>query len=123
MKKTLILLATSTLILSINAQSKQKQDATAIKNMCGCFEVTFNFTETFQHSDDSLYLPSEPKVASALEWAQLVVDEKDEISIQHILQMGDATDAYVIKHWRQDWMYQNTNLYVFDKYNKWSFKL
>ena len=122
MKKTLILLATFTLILSANAQSKQKIDATAIKSMCGCFEVTFNFIETFQHSDDSLYLPSEPKVASALEWAQLVVDEKDEVSIQHILQMGDATDAYVIKHWRQDWLYEYKNFYMFNGDNSWIFQ-
>ncbi|MEL6811839.1 MAG: DUF6607 family protein, partial [Bacteroidota bacterium] len=31
--------------VSLNAQSKKKQDASAIKEMCGCYEVTFNFAE------------------------------------------------------------------------------
>ena len=37
----LVLLAVTT---SASAQSKKKMDAEAIKKMCGCFEVTFNFS-------------------------------------------------------------------------------
>ena len=32
-------------ILDVSAQSKIKKDRSAIKEMCGCFEVTFNFRE------------------------------------------------------------------------------
>ncbi len=35
--------------------------------MCGCFEVTFNFAETFNYSKDSLYKASKNKVAKGLE--------------------------------------------------------
>ena len=27
----------------------------------------------------------------------------------------------IIKHWRQDWLYENTNLYEFYKDNTWKF--
>ena len=54
--------------VSVNAQSKKKKDKNAIKEMCGCFEVTFNFAETFNNSKDSLYKPSKKKIAKGLEW-------------------------------------------------------
>ncbi|MBP2832389.1 hypothetical protein J8281_09345 [Aquimarina sp. U1-2] len=105
----------------ITAQNKKKQDADAIKKMCGCFEVTFNFAETFNYSQDSLYKPSKVKVDKGLEWAQLVTDEKDKIVIQHILQVGDPTKPYIVKHWRQDWLYENQDLYVYNSDNKWNY--
>ena len=46
--------------------------------MCGCFEVSFNFAETFQYSDDSTYVASKTKHDKGLEWVQLVEDEKDQ---------------------------------------------
>jgi len=61
--------------LSILAQDKKELDKEAIKGMCGCFEVTFNFAETFNYSQDSLYKPSKTKVDKGLEWAQLVTDK------------------------------------------------
>jgi len=112
-------------ILSINtilAQSKKKKDRNAIKEMCGCFEVTFNFAETFQYSNDSLYKPSKTKTDKALEWAQLVVDEKNKISIQHLLQVGNPAKPYIVKHWRQDWLYENTDFYMYNGDNNWVYE-
>lgn len=116
-----IALCSLAFITSINAQSKKKQDRKAIKNMCGCFEVTFNFAETFQYSKDSLYKPSKTKTDTALEWAQLVEDDKNKISIQHLLQVGPPSKPYIVKHWRQDWIYENTNLYSYNGNNTWTY--
>jgi len=113
------------LFISANAlsQSEKKQkDREAIKNMCGCYEVTFNFAETFNYSNDSLYKPSKTKVDKGLEWAQLVTDEEDKISIQHLLQVGDPNKPYIVKHWRQDWLYENTDLYTYNANNEWVYK-
>ncbi len=110
------------LVFSVSAQSKMKKDAEAIKNMCGCFEVTFNFAETFNYSKDSLYKPSKNKIAKALEWAQLIEDKKGKIAIQHILQMGSPDEPYIIKHWRQDWIYENQDFYMYNSNNKWIYK-
>ncbi|MDO5969274.1 hypothetical protein Q4Q35_05590 [Flavivirga aquimarina] len=104
-----------------NAQNKKKQDTEAIKKMCGCYEVTFNFTETFNYSKDSLYKPSETKIAKGLEWAELVENDKNKISIQHLLQVGDPSKPHIVKHWRQDWLYQNTDFYMFNGDNTWNF--
>jgi hypothetical protein len=48
-------------ISAISQTSKKQEDREAIKNMCGCYEVTFNFAETFNYSNDSLYKPSKRK--------------------------------------------------------------
>jgi hypothetical protein len=120
--KTMCVVVMSFLFLQINnAQRKQRQDAEAIKKMCGCFEVTFNFTETFNYSNDSLYKPSKTKVSRALEWAELVTDERGKIQIQHILVAGNPSDPMIIKHWRQDWLFENTDLYMYNADNNWSF--
>ena len=89
--------------------------------MCGCFEVTFNFAETFNYSQDSLYKPSKTKVDKGLEWAQLVTDENNKVVIQHILQVGAPNQPYIVKHWRQDWLYENTDLYYYDGDNNWTY--
>jgi len=108
--------------INLNAQSKKKKDQNAIKEMCGCFEVTFNFTETFEYSADSLYRASEDKIAMAIEWAGLVIDEKNKISIQHLLQVGNPTSPHIVKHWRQDWLYENNDFYMFNGDNQWLFE-
>ncbi|WP_407264453.1 DUF6607 family protein [Tenacibaculum maritimum] len=107
--------------LTINAQSKKTKDRNAIKKMCGCFEVTFNFTETFNYSKDSLYQPSKTKISKALEWAELIEDDKNKISIQHLLQVGNPAKPHIVKHWRQDWLYQNRDFYMFNGDNNWLF--
>ena len=110
-----------TFTATINAQNKKKQDQDAIKNMCGCYEVTFNFAETFNYSQDSLYKPSETKVDKGLEWAQLVEDSDSKISIQHLLQVGSPESPYIVKHWRQDWLFENTDFYMYNGDNKWTY--
>ena len=108
--------------INLSAQTKKQKDINAIKSMCGCFEVNFKFAETFSYSKDSIYKSSENYSAGALEWAQLVNDEKNNIIIQHILIAGDEDNPYVIKHWRQDWLYENSNFYYYDHNNKWIYK-
>ncbi|WP_339883156.1 DUF6607 family protein [Polaribacter vadi] len=110
------------LAISINAQSKKTKDQNAIKEMCGCFEVTFNFAETFNYSKDSTYKPSETKVDKGLEWAGLVTDDNNKISIQHLLQVGNPAKPMIIKHWRQDWLYENTDFYMYNGDNNWTFE-
>jgi len=106
-------------INSVNSQKKKNKDIEAIKKMCGCYEVTYNFAETFNYSKDSLYKPSKIKISGGLELAVLVEDENDIISIQHILQVGDPSNPMIVKHWRQDWLYENKNTYMFNANNSW----
>lgn len=98
------------------AQSKKKQDRQAIKSMCGCYEVKFNFAETF--ATDDRYTFYDNYSSKGLEWVQLVADEKNKISMQHLLIVGEEM---IVKHWRQDWLYENTDLYTYDKDNAWRY--
>ena len=118
MKKIIILLS---LISStfLNAQNKKQKDIEAIKKMCGCYEIEFNFAETFNYSKDSLYKGSPNKISYALEWVDLTYEDQDKIIIQHILQTGNDTNPHIIKHWRQDWCYEEINILQFINYNHW----
>ncbi|WP_027879659.1 DUF6607 family protein [Mesoflavibacter zeaxanthinifaciens] len=122
MKHYLVITLLFFVAFSATAQSKKEQDQAAIKKMCGCYEVTFNFAETFNYSQDSLYKPSKTKIDKGLEWAQLVEDTDNKISIQHLLQVGSPEQPYIVKHWRQDWLFKNKDFYMFDGDNKWNFE-
>lgn len=104
-----------------NPQDKKQKDKEAIKSMCGCYEVGFNFAETFNYSDDSTYQPSEVKHSKALEWVQLVEDKENKVVMQHLLVIGKGEKQFVMKHWRQDWLYENRELYMYDVDNQWRF--
>ncbi|WP_435136165.1 DUF6607 family protein [Formosa sp. A9] len=123
MKRLLLLAlcATAFNFNAANAQKKKKQDQDAIKSMCGCYEVNFNFAETFNYANDSAYVPSKVKHDKGLEWVQLVEDSKDDISLQHLLIVGDPAHPHIVKHWRQDWEYENTDLYVYNGDNAWNY--
>ncbi|MCX7551175.1 DUF6607 family protein [Xanthomarina sp. F2636L] len=108
-------------IFQTQAQNKKKQDQKAIKDMCGCYEVGFNFTETFEYSGDSTYIPSKTKHDKALEWVELLQNDADKIVMQHILIVGRPDSPHIVKHWRQDWEFENTDLYVYDHDNKWEY--
>lgn len=103
------------------SQQKQDLDRKAILSMCGCYEVGFNFAETFRYSKDSLYQPSPIKQVSATEYVQLIENTTDKVVMQHLLVVGPPNQKQVIKHWRQDWLYENTNLYVYDHENRWKY--
>lgn len=107
--------------ISFAQAEKKEQDTKAIKSMCGCYEVDFAFAETF--SPDKNYSFHDRHHSSGLEWVQLVEDGKDKIVLQHLLIVEDSTDKFsIVKHWRQDWLFENTDFWVFDKESKWTFK-
>jgi len=121
MNKIINNILTLLIITSVQSQTKKKKDINSIKEMCGCFEVRFDFAETFINNDDEDYKPSKNYTSTGLEWAQIIEENKDRISIQHILITGSNEKTYIIKHWRQDWLYQNTEFYIYDHDNKWNF--
>ncbi|MBO0321599.1 hypothetical protein J0X14_04760 [Muricauda sp. CAU 1633] len=118
MKKSIIF---ATLALGVafamHAQEKKELDRKAIKDMCGCFEITFKYTETFAPEID--YEKKLDYTAKALELALPIVDEENKISLQHLLVLNDTM---VIKHWRQDWLFENQDVFYYDKDNNWTFQ-
>lgn len=98
-------------------EEKKAQDINAIKAMCGCYDITFKYTETFAPEID--YEQHHDYTASATELALLIEDGENKLSIQHLLVL---MDTMVIKHWRQDWEYENTKVFSYDKDSNWVFK-
>lgn len=118
MKKIKLVLIASFIINSLIINAQDKKDVKAIKSMCGCYEVTFNFAETFKASKDEQYKPSPTKTDYGLEWIELVEDKPSKIVMQHLLIVGDTT---IVKHWRQDWLFENTDFYQFYKDKSWKY--
>jgi len=114
--KKIQLLATLLLLGSFAfAQNKFEQDRNAIKSLAGFYKVTFNYAETFSPNDD--YKFHDRHRSSAKEIAILVEDSPKKIVIQHLLVMRG--DSMIIKHWREDWTYEDTKILAFDKEDTW----
>ena len=117
MKKYLVLIV---VFLSVKTLAQKKEDEQAIKSMCGCYEIKFNFVETFAYpKDTSNYKASKVKHETALEWAEIIEDEPGKKSIQHLLIVGKGM---IVKHWRQDWIFENTKFYDYGGFNNWKIK-
>lgn len=98
-----------------NAQnSKKDQDKAAIRQMEGCYKVTFNFSETFSAVEGYEY--HDKKFDEGIEYVKIIEDSENKISLQHLLIVNDEM---IVKHWRQDWIFENTDLLVFDQDNTW----
>jgi hypothetical protein len=111
-----------TIGLASLGQAQSQKDIQSIKAMTGCYEVRFNFAETF--SPDKTYEKADNYTSKALEWITVAEESPKKIELQHLLIVNPkGTDKNtIVKHWRQDWVYENTDLYVFDQDNKWKYK-
>jgi hypothetical protein len=114
------------------ADSKFEQDRAAILAMAGEYRVTFQFQETV--AVEPGYEKHEPYHAEATELVEVLEDTGDFISLQHILlvrgddpqlqdeeggQTYEPNQPQVVKHWRQDWTYEDTELNVFRGNRTW----
>lgn len=99
-----------------NTNTTFDQDREAILAMCGAFEVTFQFEEITPVQTD--YKLKRPYEETAIEWVQLIEDRGDFISLQHIL-VADEDSGYVVKHWRQDWQFEDDRMLEFCGKNTW----
>ncbi len=101
--------------------SKKEQDKAAIKSMSGTYFVDFRYAETF--SDNPDYKIKEPYRASGLEYIAIDEESENKISLLHLLIMENSKgEKSIIKHWREDWIYENTDLYTYDHNLKWRYK-
>ncbi len=93
-----------------------QKDKEAIKAMCGCYKVEFNFAETF--APDTSYKIKDPYHAVAnAEWVFVAEENENKISLQHLLIIGPQN---VIKHWSQDWIFENRDFYDYNGDFHWT---
>lgn len=123
MKKLLSIASAILITVTLIAQQKPKttvtnskfqKDKEAIKSMAGIYKVSFDFAETF--SPDTTYKYHDRYRSWGIEYVFIVEETEKKISLQHLLIVNDTT---IVKHWRQDWIYENTDLYSYYKENQW----
>ena len=99
---------------TILANKKKKADINAIKSMCGCMDIKFEFAETVSPQKD--YKFYENYLSGGRELAFIVEETPDKLVIQHILVI---MDTMIVKHWRQDWIYEGEEIFMYDKDQRW----
>jgi len=99
------------------------KDRAAILALAGEYEVDFNFEETLALARG--YELKEPYHSKATELVTVVEDRGDFISLQHVLVVrpegedGEPGEPRVVKHWRQDWTYEDTRLLEYQGRRVW----
>jgi hypothetical protein len=99
MRKVFCILAISLFVGALQAQ--QQEGRKNIEKLCGCFDIEFKYAETF--SPDPSYKFHDREETSALELARPILNTDKKVTIQHLLVLRDT---FVIKHWREDWVYE-----------------
>lgn len=100
--------------------AQKSQDRQSILDFCGCYEVSFQFAETF--TPDPNYTFHDNYYSSGLEWIVPVAVEEDFISLQHLLIVGRGDKKSVIKHWRQDWEFEDRGLFAYVGNHQWNYR-
>lgn len=108
------LLAGILLLTVTQSFAQSKKDVESIKSLCGCYDIDFKYAEIFP--TDTSYKIRKPYVAKGTEWVEMIEEKPGKYVMQHLLVINDST---IIKHWREDWLYENTNLLTFNKSGNW----
>ena len=94
--------------------SNYEADKAAIKSMAGIYKVSFDFAETFSPDTGYKYFPRYREWG--IEYVFVVEETANKIALQHLLIVGDTM---IVKHWRQDWVYENKEVYKYYKDRNW----
>lgn len=109
--------------LTEDGLSAYERDRLAILAMAGEYQASFDFIETIGFEDG--YVPKAPYQSWGTEYIFVVEDRGPFISLQHILVMivqmpdGSMSEPMTMKHWRQDWTFEDTEMNVFVGNNTW----
>jgi len=95
-----------------------ERDRQSILAQAGQYRVHFDMRENVSFRAD--YDPLEEKLSGGSEIVRVVYDKGDRISLQHILVMEHEGQVMVIKHWRQDWVYQPRTVLTYAGPNQWT---
>ena len=96
---------------------KKELDRRAILAMAGDYRVSFDFIELTGF--ETGYTPPRPYFSWATEHVRVIAEEEGFISLQHALVMffkdekGEVSGPHVMKHWRQDWTYEDEKVLTF----------
>lgn len=113
------------LILSSCSHAPQKnistspstEDIANIKSFAGCYAVDFKFVETFPTTEG--YQLHKPQNSKGIEYVVIDHNDNNEIHLQHILVSNRGGKLGALKHWRQEWIYNPSQISSFQGYHEW----
>ncbi len=109
--------------LQMDVKSKYAKDKHAILAMAGSYRVSFDFVETMGFEVG--YKPRRPYFSWGTEHVEVIEVGVGFVSLQHTLVMffkgkdGKESGPMVMKHWRQDWRYEDRDLHVYRGKRTW----
>ncbi|MBC7934692.1 MAG: hypothetical protein H7Y86_04935 [Rhizobacter sp.] len=90
-------------------------DRKVIDNFCGCFDVDFKYAETFAPSGEYKYHERDETPAGTE--LSLPIEQTDKrVVIQHLLVINDSV---IVKHWREEWSYENPVIWKYTGDRTW----
>ncbi len=99
--------------------SQFERDRQSILAQAGQWRVRFDMRENVSFLEG--YEPLDEKLSAGDEIVRVVYDDGDRISLQHILVMGDDNgNVHIIKHWRQDWVYEPETVLTYAGPDRWT---
>ncbi len=117
MKRIAGLAFVAVICTSLHAQLvKGKQN---IEKLCGCYDVEFKYAETFS-PDPAYKYHARDEISSGLELILPVEVSDRKMVLQHLLII---TDSMIIKHWREDWTYENPVIWKYKGDKTWTKEL
>jgi hypothetical protein len=106
--------------------SPRERDRQAILALAGAYRVSFQFVETMGAAID--YEPPRPYFSWGTEWVHVLDQSDRSVRLQHTLVMyfreddGTTSEPMVMKHWRQDWTYEDRDLHTYRGNQIWARK-
>ena len=104
-----------TLAFGLFVQGQSTQDKENIGKLCGCFEVSFKYAETFSPDPDYKFHERE-EIGGTAELALPIEVTDKKIVIQHLLIVNPKM---IVKHWREEWTYENPVIWKYTGNKTW----
>ncbi len=102
-------------ILAAVVSGQVVKDKQQVEKLCGCFDVEFKYAETFSPDPEYKFHDRE-SISGGTELSFPIEISDKRIVIQHLLII---TDSMIVKHWREDWTYENPVIWKFQGDNVW----
>ncbi len=106
------------------AKDDFERDRAAILALAGEYRVSFHFLESLGLTEG--FQADRPYHSWATERVHVLADTGKFISLQHTLEMyfekenGEDAEPSLVKHWRQDWTYEDQDLHTYRGGEAWA---
>lgn len=103
------------LMLVVLVQAQSAETKKYVESLCGCFNVEFKYAETFAPDEEYKFHEREG-INGGTELTFPVEVSDNKIVMQHLL---IVSEGMIVKHWREDWTYENPEIWKFTGNNVW----